>query len=100
GFIKPFQPYVLLTGAHGWWHIQARRIAKEFNLPLVTFFQDWWPDFPDVPVVFRSRVERQFRQTCKESAIAICVSDGMRRELGAPQNALVIHDIPSLTGSR
>jgi glycosyltransferase involved in cell wall biosynthesis len=95
--IHAFRPHVLLTVAHGWWHLEARRVARESNLPLVSFFQDWWPDFSDVPVVFRSRVERQFRQTCAESAVAICVSDEMRRELGEPPNGLVIHDIPSLT---
>jgi glycosyltransferase involved in cell wall biosynthesis len=97
--IHSFQPDILLTVAHGWWHIGARRVASEFNLPLVSFFQDWWPDFPDVPVAFRSRVERQFRRTCAKSAVAICVSDGMRRELGEPTNALVIHPIPSLAKS-
>jgi glycosyltransferase involved in cell wall biosynthesis len=97
--IDSFQPHVLLTVAHGWWHIQARRVARRFNLPLISFFQDWWPDFPDVPVAFRSRVEREFRRTCAESTVAICVSDGMRRELGEPQNALVLHDVPSLTRS-
>jgi glycosyltransferase involved in cell wall biosynthesis len=96
-FIERFQPDVLLTVAHGWWHIQARRLAREFNLPLVSFFQDWWPDFPDVPVIFGSRVEHQVRKTCAESAVVICVSNGMRRELGEPPNALVIHDVPSLT---
>jgi glycosyltransferase involved in cell wall biosynthesis len=95
GFIKRFQPDVLLTVAHGWWHIQARRIAKEFNLPLISFFQDWWPDFPDVPVAFRSGIEREFRRTCAESTVAICVSDGMRQELGAPPNSSVIYPIPS-----
>jgi glycosyltransferase involved in cell wall biosynthesis len=95
--VHSFQPDVLLTVAHGWWHIHARRVAREFNLPLVSLFQDWWPDFPDVPVIFRSRVERQFRRTCEESAVAICVSDGMRRELGESPNALVIHDVPTLT---
>jgi glycosyltransferase involved in cell wall biosynthesis len=64
---------------------------------LVSFFQDWWPDFPDVPLAFRSRVEREFRKTCAKSDVAICVSDGMRRELGQPQNGLVLHDAPSLT---
>jgi len=97
--IHSFQPDVLLTVAHGWWHIQARRVAKEFNLPLVSFFQDWWPDFPDVPVAFRPRVEQQFRRTCAESTVAICVSDGMRQELGAPPNSSVIYDIPSFRRS-
>ena len=94
--IHSFRPDVVLTVAHGSWHMQARKIAKEFRLPLVSFFQDWWPDFPDVPLVFRSRVEREFRKTCAASDIATCVSDGMWQELGEPPNALVLHDIPSM----
>lgn len=95
--VHSFQPDVVVTVAHGWWHIQARRAAKKFELPLVTLFQDWWPDFPEVPVAFRSQVEQQIRKTLADSAVAICVSDGMRRELGEPENALVLHDAPSLT---
>ena len=98
--IHSFQPDVLVTVAHGWWHIAARRAANKFELPLVSFFQDWWPDFGEVPLAFRSRVEHQFRQTRAASAVAICVSDGMRRELGEPANALVLHDAPSLIGCR
>ena len=94
--IRLFRPHVLLTVAHGWWHIQARRIASESKLPLVCFFQDWWPDFPEIPASFRARVEHEFCRTCAESDVAICVSDEMRRELGEPQNALVLHDAPSL----
>ena len=95
--IHSFRPDVVVTVAHGWWHMQARKVAKEFRLPLVSFFQDWWPDFPDVPLAFRSRVEREFRKTCAASDVAICVSNGMRQELGEPPNALVLHDIPSIT---
>lgn len=95
--IHSFRPDVLVTVAHGWWHIQARRIARQFKLPLVSFYQDWWPDFPEVPAAFRAGVEREFRKTRVGSAVAICVSDGMRRELGEPENALVLHDAPSLT---
>lgn len=94
--IHSFRPDVLVTVAHGWWHIQATRIARNFKLPLVSFFQDWWPDFPEVPAAFHSRVEREFRGTCAASDVAICVSDDMRRELGEPENALVLHDAPSL----
>ena len=94
--IHSFRPDVLVTVAHGWWHIQARRIARKFQLPLVSFFQDWWPDFPEVPAACRARVEHEFRKTCAQSQVAICVSDDMRRELGEPQNAVVLHDAPSL----
>jgi glycosyltransferase involved in cell wall biosynthesis len=99
-FIERFQPDVLLTVAHGWCHISARRVARELNLPLVSFFQDWWPDFPEIPVAFRPRVERQFRRTYVESNVAICVSDEMQRELGEHPNSLVIHPVPSCTRSK
>ena len=98
--IRSFRPDVLVTVAHGWWHIKARRVAKQFKLPLVSLFQDWWPDFPEIPLAFRSRVEREFRQTCAESDVVVCVSDGMRRELGEPKNALVVHDAPSVAKRR
>jgi glycosyltransferase involved in cell wall biosynthesis len=91
--VHSFRPDVVVTVAHGWWHIQARRVARKFELPLVSFFQDWWPDFPDVPIAFRPQVEQQFCRTCTESAAAICVSEGMRSELGSPPNAVVIHDV-------
>ena len=98
--IRSFRPDVLVSVAHGWWHIKARRVAKQFKLPLVSLFQDWWPDFPEIPLAFRSRVEREFRQTCAESDVVVCVSDGMRRELGEPKNALVVHDAPSVAKRR
>jgi glycosyltransferase involved in cell wall biosynthesis len=94
--IHSFRPHVLVTVAHGWWHMRARRVARQFKLPLVCFFQDWWPDFPEVPAAFRARVEHEFRKTCAESDVAICVSDDMRRELGEPKNAVVLYDAPSL----
>jgi glycosyltransferase involved in cell wall biosynthesis len=94
--IHSFRPHVLVTVAHGWWHIKARRIARQFKLPLVCFFQDWWPDFPEIPATFRAGVEHEFRKTCAESDVAICVSNEMHRELGEPQNALLLHDAPSL----
>jgi glycosyltransferase involved in cell wall biosynthesis len=98
--IHSFQPDVLLTVGHGWWHILASRVARELNVPLVSLFQDWWPDFPDVPVALRPHVERQFRRTYTESDVAICVSDQMRQELGERSNSLVIHPIPSFKRSR
>jgi glycosyltransferase involved in cell wall biosynthesis len=98
--IHLFRPHVLLTVAHGWWHIQARRLARQFNLPLVSFFQDWWPDFPEIPIAFRPRIERQFRRTYMESDVAICVSGQMRQELGERTNSFVIPPVPSFTTSR
>ena len=98
--IDSFRPHVLLTVAHGWWHIKARKVAQQFKVPLISLFQDWWPDFPEIPRAFRSRVEREFRETCAASDVVICVSEGMLRELGEPENALVLRDAPALARPR
>src|SRR2546423_12238034 len=46
--VHSFRPDVVVTVAHGSWHIQARTVASQFELPLVFFFQDWGPGFSDV----------------------------------------------------
>jgi glycosyltransferase involved in cell wall biosynthesis len=94
--IHSFRPHLLLTVAHGWWFIKARKVAEKSKLPLISLYQDWWPDFPEIPLTFRSRIEREFRETCAASDVAVCISDGMRQELGEPRNALVIHPVPVL----
>src|SRR5438552_9482748 len=53
--VHSFQPYVVITVAHGWWHIRPRRVASKFAQPLVSFFLGWWLDFPDVPNAFLYR---------------------------------------------
>ena len=37
---------VVMTVAHGDAYHAAMRYARRHNLPLVTFFHDWWPDMP------------------------------------------------------
>src|SRR5262249_12422803 len=44
-----FSPDVLLTVAHGEGCLAAVRFSKRTNIPLVTFFHDWWPDQPELP---------------------------------------------------
>ena len=93
--ILSFKPDLILTVAHAWWHLAAVKAACRNDLPLVTFFQDWWPDFNDVPKICRARVERVFMRTAQLSDKVIVISHGMLRQLGNPSNAFLIHDLPS-----
>ena len=93
--VREFKPDVILTVAHGWWALVAVAVAKRHRLPLISLFQDWWPDFDDVPDIIRPLIARQFRRICDASQTALCVSSGMHSELGAPANAIVLHDVPS-----
>ena len=94
--ISRFKPDVVLTVAHGFLYRAALRTATRAGLPLVTLFQDWWPDSIPVSRLLRRSVERRFRQLCAASKVAICVSEGMLAELGSRPNCVVLHDSPSV----
>ncbi|HWV99990.1 MAG TPA: glycosyltransferase [Candidatus Acidoferrum sp.] len=94
---RSFQPQVLLTiaagdGCHG-----ALRLARETRLPLVTIFHDWWPDI--VPAWVRTGEEARFRALYRGSAVALCVSEGMRGALGPHSDSRLLWPIPGKTES-
>jgi hypothetical protein len=97
--VQEFRPDVVLTVAHGWLHLAACSASDRNSLPLISFYQDWWPAFEDIPKLLRSRAERLIRQTAARSTKVICVSQGMVEELGSPANAALIHDLPSLVAA-
>jgi glycosyltransferase involved in cell wall biosynthesis len=88
-------PTVVMTVAHEEACYAAMRYAKRYNLPLVTFFHDWWPDIPNIHLPFRHVIERSFRRLYRESALALCVSPGMKKALGPHENAKVLLPIPA-----
>jgi glycosyltransferase involved in cell wall biosynthesis len=94
--IDPRQKTVVMTVAHGDGFMAARRFAKRHRLPLVSFFQDWWPDITEVHGFAKRRLEQEFRELADESAAAICVSEGMKRKLGSRSCAV----LPPIPGQR
>jgi glycosyltransferase involved in cell wall biosynthesis len=92
-------PVIVVTVAHEEACYAAMRYAKRHNLPLVTFFHDWWPDIPKVHKPFRSVLERSFRRLYRESSLALCVSPGMKKALGPHANTKVLLPIPAEAGS-
>lgn len=88
-------PTVVMTVAHGDAYYAATRYAQRYNLPLVTIFHDWWPEMPALHRPFRAMLERRFQKLYQESALALCVSPGMREELGGHSNAKVLYPMSS-----
>lgn len=88
-------PTVVLTVAQEDACYAAMRYAQRYDLPLATFFHDWWPDAVDVHLPFRGRVEETFRSLYQASSLALCVSPGMRERLGEHRNAKVLWPIPA-----
>lgn len=78
------QPTVVMTVAHGDGFMAAQRFAQRHSLPLVSFFQDWWPDMAEAHAWAKPVLDKQFRNLAGKSTAAICVSDGMKQALGHP----------------
>lgn len=88
-------PSIVITVAHGEACNAAARYAKRHGLPLITIFHDWWPDIADVHKPLQSVLKRSFIQLYRDSSLALCVSDGMKRELGPHDHAEVLFPIPA-----
>jgi glycosyltransferase involved in cell wall biosynthesis len=84
---------VVMTVAHGDGFMAAQRFAIRHKLPLVVFFQDWWPDMAGVPSLFRRILEKQFIDLARECSVGLCVCEGMRDALGAGDNLQVLPPI-------
>lgn len=93
--IRNFKPDVILTIAHGWDYLSAAQAAKRWNLPLIIFCHDWWPDKTEVANWARFWVARQLRAVCRLSHSVLSVSEGMHRELGSLSNSQVLYPIPA-----
>ena len=91
---------VVMTVAHQEACHAAMRYAHRYGLPLVTFFHDWWPDVPAVHRLFRSLLERSFRQLYSKSSLALCVSPGMKKALGPHENSRVLLPIPAAVAEK
>lgn len=86
---------VVVTVAHGDLFYVAQSFAQANDLPLVTFFHDWWPEIPDVEPRFRKELEADFRQLYNESDLPLCVCPAMKEQLGEHPNAHVLYPIPA-----
>jgi len=88
------QKTIVGTVAHGDGFYAAQRFARKHSLPLVVFFQDWWPDMAGVPQPFVKLLDKQFLALAKSCSLGICVCEGMKRGLGGGGNLEVLPPIP------
>jgi glycosyltransferase involved in cell wall biosynthesis len=92
------QKTIVGTVAHGDGFYAAQRFAKKHHLPMVVFFQDWWPDMAGVPKPFVKLLDKHFLSLAKSCNLGICVCEGMNRALGGGANLEVLLPIPAEMG--
>lgn len=93
-YIKNKKPDIILTVAHDDLCWLGQQISQEFNIPLVTFFHDWWPDMAYIHSFARRFLTHRFKRLYQQSQQAFCVSEEMRQSLGMHPNAQVLFPIP------
>lgn len=95
--VSKSQKTIVGTVAHGDGFYAAERFAKKHGLPLVVFFQDWWPDMAGVPQPFVKLLDKHFLALAKSCSLGICVCEGMKSALGGGENLQVLPPIPAET---
>ena len=85
---------IIITVAQGVHWMAAQQMSKEFSIPLVTIFHDWWTDMSFIHQWAKKILDRKFRNLYYQSNLALCVSKGMKRELGEHPNAKILYPIP------
>ena len=94
--LAAWRPEVVLTVAYGRYAFVAERVARRLRVPLVIFVHDWWPDLlAACQGGAKSMLDRAFRRLLHRSALALCVSENMAKELGPGVNAVVLPPIPA-----
>lgn len=93
-YIKHKKPDIILTVAHNELCWLSQQISQEFNIPLVTFFHDWWPDMAYVHALARKILTRRFKRLYQQSQLVFCVDEEIRQALGTHPNAQILYPIP------
>jgi glycosyltransferase involved in cell wall biosynthesis len=95
---QAFQPQAIVTIAYGSYSFVAAAVARQMKLPLITFFHDWWPDLTPCRGWSKQWLDKRFRALYKETSLALCVCESMRKELGQHPNSVVLYPIPTVDG--
>lgn len=92
--IKNFKPDIILTVAHGPLFWLAYKVSKKFQIPLVTIFHDWWPEFSCQPAFARWHLDKRVRLIHQQSRVSLPVCKGMKVELGPHPDCRILYPIP------
>lgn len=86
---------LILTVAEGVHWIAAMKISREFKIPLVTIFHDWWPDVASINEWARKILDKKFKYLYHQSKLVFCVSEEIQKKLGNHSNTKVLYPIPA-----
>jgi glycosyltransferase involved in cell wall biosynthesis len=96
--IEAFKPDVILTLAEPSLSYMALQSAKRHGIPFAAFFMDWFPIMEGHFGLSWTQdiLSRRFRKIHKESDLALCISAGMKKELGPHPNSHVVYPISGM----
>jgi hypothetical protein len=89
--------HAVVTVAYGRNCYVARDAAKQLDLPLITFFHDWWPDLVYSKTQKSLRwLDREFKKLANDSDLIFPVTHQISVEVGNHSNAVILPPISGL----
>lgn len=91
----------IVTVGYGRMAFVAQHVSRLLQLPLITFFHDWWPDLVvGLTPRLRSLLDARFRRLALQSDLIFPVTRALSDELGGHPNSVILAPIPaSVTNS-
>ena len=89
-----FKPDLIFNVAETYLSFQALKLARKINVPFACYFMDWSHYASQCHEWAPPIMDRMYRRLYRDSDLALCISDGMREELGPHPNAHVVYPIP------
>lgn len=94
--VESFKPDAIFTIPDNTLSWTAYLLARKYDIPLITDYQDWWPrgqyfyplEEPYEPV--RKHLEKRFQTMFTHSKLVFCTSQGMKDYLGDHPNSHVL----------
>jgi hypothetical protein len=74
----------------------AQHVSRLLQLPLITFFHDWWPDLVvGLTPRLRKLLDANFRRLASRSDLIFPVTRALSDELGGHRNSVILPPIPA-----
>jgi glycosyltransferase involved in cell wall biosynthesis len=88
---REFKPDLIFNVAETYVSFHAQKLAKKLGIPFAAYFMDWATYAARSHPWAVPQMDRMYRQLYREADLALCICEGMKKELGPHRNAHVLH---------
>ncbi len=88
---REFKPDIIFNVAETYFSFHAQQLAKKLGVPFAVYFMDWATFATRSHRWAKPHMDRMYRRLYRQADLALCISEGMKKELGPHPNAHVVY---------